>query len=474
MNSSTAILFFYLIGYTFGQTNYWDKAYNYAIFLSTYTDSNNISTTDLIPQKNLTKAIQVNISMVLHALFDFDEVSGTLEMSASVKLSWYDEMILVHYLTSNYSTVYVLSGIADYDFLQVQYNKMWTPKLVLANTVDQISRIGDTAYMCRYNLSDGYVTWQPKFLLKSTCSPDVTFYPFDKQDCIFTILSWGHTYKEVIFNSLYSSWDLSVYEGNGEWDIEETGSRSYISDSQSVFELSISLKRNPLYFAFNIIIPVLTLSLLNGAVFWLPVESGERVGFSITCFLTFMVLLSTILGYLPETSSTMSYLCYYVAVMLIFSGLVTGFVIFNLYIYHKDDKGNVPGFMKGFIRFWRFRWCLRLCKARTEPSDERQSCKFETPVIAIEKEKSHIADDKSEIIPSHHALMNIKAKVQKARRKSDSGNSSSRTDDVSTALDDEVTWKDFSAFLDKFLFLAFLSVEGFFSVTFLVPLAYRQ
>jgi hypothetical protein len=52
--------------------------------------------------------------------------------------------------------------------------------------------------------------------------------------------------------------------------------------SQSVFKVTLQVKRQPLYYTVMVVIPTLLFAVLNPLVFLLPVESGERVGFSVT------------------------------------------------------------------------------------------------------------------------------------------------------------------------------------------------
>jgi len=51
-----------------------------------------------------------------------------------------------------------------------------------------------------------------------------------------------------------------------------------MSDGSDFVRFQITIEREPLYFTFNVALPILLLGLLNGFVFVLPAESGERVG----------------------------------------------------------------------------------------------------------------------------------------------------------------------------------------------------
>ena len=44
---------------------------------------------------------------------------------------------------------------------------------------------------------DGSVNWVPHQIFKSSCSLDVTNFPFDNQNCHMWFGSWTHTRSEV-------------------------------------------------------------------------------------------------------------------------------------------------------------------------------------------------------------------------------------------------------------------------------------
>ena len=73
---------------------------------------------------------------------DFDAVSGRIQLVASMKMEWLDE-------------VKTLTGTTFLGSLQtvlVSYDQIWTPNIVLMSAVDSVERIGDETYRVRYNV----------------------------------------------------------------------------------------------------------------------------------------------------------------------------------------------------------------------------------------------------------------------------------------------------------------------------------
>ncbi|XP_060575111.1 neuronal acetylcholine receptor subunit alpha-2-like [Ruditapes philippinarum] len=217
-----------------------------------------------------------------------------------------------------------------------------------------------------YNPDDQTVKWEPRILLRGSCTPDVTYYPFDRQVCDFTYTAWGYMSEEIRLQIMTTEWDMSDYEKNGVWKVISTNSEIYQYGGSDYVKFEITIQRQPLYFTFNIGLPILLL--LNGFVFLLPAESGERIGFCITCFLSFVVLMQTTMQFLPQIASPMSLLCVYVFLMMCFSVFINIVTVLMLRIYHKPEKEKVPKWMQRFTQIIRCQICR--CKDRDKPQNE--------------------------------------------------------------------------------------------------------
>ena len=100
------------------------------------------------------------------------------------------------------------------------------------------------------------------------------------------------------------------------------------------FNLNLVITRKPNYIQRKIIIPVIILMVFMATSHMLPVESGERIGFSMTSILTMMITLQYAMEELPETDKEPMVIYYgrLISFCMMFSLLLTT-VIINL--YHK-------------------------------------------------------------------------------------------------------------------------------------------
>ena len=394
-----------------GDTAFLNHIANYIKLVSAYNYDNEYDTVDVIPLEDVSRIMEVNVDVSLFAINGFDEVVGKMDLVVAMNMSWIDEMPLIT------SSIFRVDGRESF---LVPHEKIWTPKLVLKNAVGEVTEVGDSSYPCSFNMNTYRVTWKPRLVISGACTPDVTYYPFDKQTCAFTFAGWGFYSDEMLLTTASDEWDITNYEPNGEWTIIETSSETFIEDNQSSITFTITVARKPLYFAFNIIMPVMILCCLNSVVFLLPAESGERVGFSITCLLSFMVLLNMVMDIMPRSSSPISYLCFYLVIMMCNSGAMTLVTILLLRVYFKPEKEKVPKWMSSAVIFLncgcsRLKCCMSVHKCLTE-----KCCPCKTGVHSSEQPNKITVsnkDDRRESSEKNTLLTEITEENKDAKRK---------------------------------------------------------
>ncbi|KAL3884113.1 hypothetical protein ACJMK2_030335 [Sinanodonta woodiana] len=421
----------------------------------------------IIPLQDSTNSLTVTIDMELTALNNYDEISGSIQVAAFLNVTWRDERLLELY-SKNFK--YAKTSAPIISEMVFPYTAVWHPSIKLLNSVDTVIEIGDEAYKIRENFERGTTTWIPRVILTAACNADVTYYPFDVQECSFLFTTWDYSSDEIRLQISNSKIGLTYYEDNGKWKMLKTSTSAYIANSKSFAKFTVIIQRRSLYYMINIVLPTILLGVINGFVFLLPAASGERVGFSITCFLSFIVLLNMIMGFLPRTSYPLSLLCYYVTMMLMFSTFITLTTILTLRIYHKADDGEkIPNFMAYIVAFLT-------CKCNIlphVPSFRRINPKPEKIIANIESGEDCTSKKK---IPPIDGRIQASARAAESRRQKRTVDEKEMTKvDVpiteSTKIKEiQMTWKDFGKLLDTISFIGFLAVQGVFTFCYLVPL----
>ena len=163
----------------------------------------------------------------------------------------------------------------------------------------------------------------------------------------------------MTLESVETEIDTQHFQTNVEWELTSTSVINETFNSASYLTYTLNIKRRPGYFLINMVIPIVILGLLNGLVFLLPADSGERVGYAVTAFLTFAVFLTMVSENLPPASQPMSLLCYFLTLMLVMSALSTVITIMTLRVYHQNESTKIPKWIKHITSLLTCRKCKK-------------------------------------------------------------------------------------------------------------------
>lgn len=307
-------------------------------------------TSDLRPQADLSQPIKIGFKLYLFSINNFDEISGILSAVVGISMQWKD--FRLEWTPSSYSGLNTLT---------VPRDKIWTPDVYLIDPANEMKAIGDGNVIGRL-LFDGSVIWSPGGLVQSLCNVNMYSFPFDTQVCTITFTLWGYLSAEAILEPLdnITSVDTLFYSENAQWEMKkailiplDNGARS------SLLQVQLTLHRRALYFVINMLAPILLLSVLNPLVFILPVDSGERVSFAVTIFLSFAVFLTLINDNMPKSSEPMAAISYFLIVIMCMSTLIIVFTILNLYLHFKEEEKEVNKKLVLLLRYLKLSWLFK-------------------------------------------------------------------------------------------------------------------
>ena len=153
---------------------------------------------------------------------------------------------------------------------------------------------------------DGKVTWDFPAIFYTTCPLDVTYFPYDQQQCRLEFSSWTYDISKLdIYNRSNSGVDDFYYE-DGEWNLMGVPVERLVYDSSSesyvMLIYTVKLERKPLYYVFNLLMPCFSFTFCGILVFLLPPDCGEKVSMSVTMLLSSTVFLVVVAGNIPVQS----------------------------------------------------------------------------------------------------------------------------------------------------------------------------
>jgi len=131
---------------------------------------------------------------------------------------------------------------------------------------------------------DGSVLWLPPAIYKSTCSIDITYFPFDIQRCYMKFGSWTYDgFQLDIGFTNNASIDTDSYIQSNEWNLVGYPARRNLIYYQGLvapypdLTFWIYLQRVPMFHKYILVLPCVLLSFLTLVIFWLPPESPAKV-----------------------------------------------------------------------------------------------------------------------------------------------------------------------------------------------------
>ncbi|RMC22510.1 hypothetical protein DUI87_00489 [Hirundo rustica rustica] len=237
---------------------------------------------------------------------------------------------------------------AEYDnvtSIRVPSEMIWIPDLVLYNK--------------RTSPGTATVTWVPPAIYKSSCSIDVTFFPFDQQSCKMKFGSWSYDKAKIDLENMDRHVDLRDYWESGEWAIVDAAgtynSKKYDCCSEIYPDITFRfvIRRLPLFYTINLIVPCLLISCLTVLVFYLPSDCGEKITLCISVLLSLTVFLLLITEIIPSTSLVIPLIGEYLLFTMIFVTLSIVITVFVLNVHHRSPGAHaMPAWVRAvFLEF---------------------------------------------------------------------------------------------------------------------------
>ncbi|XP_076001805.1 neuronal acetylcholine receptor subunit beta-2-like [Genypterus blacodes] len=232
--------------------------------------------------------------------------------------------------------------------LRIPSKHIWLPDIVLYNNADGVYEV---SIYCNAVVSNtGDIFWLPPAIYKSACAIEVQSFPFDQQNCTLKFRSWtyDHTEVDLILTSDFASRD--DFTPSGEWDIVSLPARKNL-DPNDVTYLDITydfvIKRKPLFYTINLIIPCVLITSLAILSFYLPSDCGEKVTLCISVLLALTVFLLLISKIVPPTSVAVPLIGKYLmfTMVLVTVSIMSAVCVLNLH-HRSPSTHHMPDWVK--------------------------------------------------------------------------------------------------------------------------------
>ncbi|KAF5919361.1 hypothetical protein HPG69_010762 [Diceros bicornis minor] len=253
-------------------------------------------------------SVAVSLALTLSNLISLKEVEETLTTNVWIEHGWTDSRLQ-----------WDAEEFGNISVLRLPPDMLWLPEIVLENNNDGSFQI---SYSCNVLIyPSGSVYWLPPAIFRSSCPISVTYFPFDWQNCSLKFSSLKYTAKEITLSlrqdeeegrSYPVEWIIIDPEGfteNGEWEIVHRPARINVDPSAPLdsphrqdVTFYLLIRRKPLFYVINILVPCVLISFMINLVFYLPADCGEKTSMAISVLLAQSVFLLLISKRLPATS----------------------------------------------------------------------------------------------------------------------------------------------------------------------------
>uniref|UniRef100_A0A914WQK1 Uncharacterized protein n=1 Tax=Plectus sambesii TaxID=2011161 RepID=A0A914WQK1_9BILA len=299
------------------------------------------------PTLHHTVATNVTFGFLLNQIVDVDERNQVLTTRSWLNVNWLDPRLRWN--------------ASDWEGIKVMYfphERLWKPDIILVNNADREYReaIVSTDIMAT---SNGNVTWLFSAIFRSSCQIRVRYYPFDDQECLLKFAAWSHHMDELDLGLTTDKGDLSSYMNNSEFDLLDMTAVRELHRFPCcpdlpwpLINIKIKMKRRPLFYVFNHILPCVLISSMAILGFYVPPDTGEKITMCITTMLSMGVYLKTITESIPPTSEAVPLIGVYYVVSLAIVCLATCVNVWTLSVHRNgsaNQGGHVPRWIQNLI-----------------------------------------------------------------------------------------------------------------------------
>ncbi|KAM9715905.1 5-hydroxytryptamine receptor 3A-like [Menidia menidia] len=289
------------------------------------------------PVKNYTRPTQVSLEVLLYAILDVVEKDQKFIPYVWTVMRWNNDYIS-----------WDPNQFCGIDNVSLPTEILWKPDVTIEE-MTEIDKAPPSPYLSVNNKGD--VEVRNDQVLVSTCRMHIFTFPFDIQSCNLTFKSVIHTARDIRLHASDNSseateWSRELMRTQYEWlfiKMTVTTNKASNAADQDIIVYTITMKRRPLLYIVNFLLPVLFFLCLDLASFMISDRGGEKLSFKVTVLLAITVLQLILNDILPSSSNRVPLIAVYcigIFSLMMISLLET---ILVMYLIEKDSQGSETG-----------------------------------------------------------------------------------------------------------------------------------
>ncbi|XP_061763703.1 5-hydroxytryptamine receptor 3A-like isoform X2 [Nerophis ophidion] len=282
------------------------------------------------PVRDHTKTTVVTLEVILYAILDVRELDQIFIPYVWIFTSWQND-----HISWNPQDFCGIENVT----LPNQF--LWKPDLTIEEMVEK-DKAPPSPHLTISN--SGQVRVQDDKVLPCTCRMHIYKFPFDIQSCNLSFKSVVQSVQEMrLLHSLGSAeatrWSREVMRTQYEWLFVgmsvENKTLTIFRMEQDVIVYTITMKRRPVLYIINFMLPILFLLCLDMASFLIPDTGGEKLSFKVTVLLAVTVMQLILNEILPCSSDRIPLIAVYCIGIF---GLMLLSLLETILVMHLMDK----------------------------------------------------------------------------------------------------------------------------------------
>ncbi|XP_025076462.1 neuronal acetylcholine receptor subunit alpha-2-like [Pomacea canaliculata] len=270
--------------------------------------------------------IHLRLEYSVLSLFGTDEMLQTVKTVMFLKLSWL-----------NPALSWNASEHLNITSLEFPSSVVWVPRVLLLNSVDLVDVV-ETFGKALFADNNGLVTLYMPMFTETVCTMDLTRYPYDQQSCqlIFTVFS--SYVRWLVEENNDTQQILNLTDLSTTWTLVKVNAKIQPLDKITAVVITLHVKRKTIFYTVCLVLPMIIISCLNTLVFLVPSESGEKMSFFVSIFVSTSVYVSFFTDVMPRGLENVPNVMKLLLGVSIEGMLILLATIFILRRFHQEEK----------------------------------------------------------------------------------------------------------------------------------------
>ncbi|KAK0394578.1 hypothetical protein QR680_000815 [Steinernema hermaphroditum] len=266
------------------------------------------------------RPINVTFSMDLYQILELNEPQQYILLNAWIIERWHDEFL--YWNPDDYNNI---------TEIRLPHDSIWLPDTTLYNSLvmkdDDTRRLLNAKLTTNATRRAALIELLYPTIYKFSCLLNLQFFPFDIQVCTMTFSSWTYDNKGIDYLSFSDTIGTSNYLENEGWYILKTTVKrkevkySCCPNKYTLLKLTLYLRRKPLFYLVNLIIPTSIITLIAIVGFFTTSSASgmreEKVSLGITTLLSMSILMLMVSDQMPTTSTFIPLIGWFILGMIV-------------------------------------------------------------------------------------------------------------------------------------------------------------